>query len=398
MTALFIAALSCAIWVYLLAARGGFWRAAQRDDAGLPTTPEKMHWPRVVAVIPARDEAALIGVAIGSLLRQDYRGSVALVVVDDHSTDGTAEAVARAAAAAGGSARVTVLAVPSLPDGWTGKLWALHHGIGHVQTLPDRPDYLLLTDADIDYADDTLTLLVRRTVGGNLVLASLMARLRCQSFAERALIPAFVFFFQMLYPFAWVNRADRPLAAAAGGCMLVQRHALQAAGGVEAIRGELIDDCALARLLKPHGRIWLGLTERVRSLRATATFSEIRRLVARCAYAQLQFSPWRLGGVTAGMVVVYLAPPALALFGSGAPQLLGALAWAQMALAFQPTLRLYAVSPWWGPALPAIAMTYVAFTLDSAYQYLRGRGGAWKGRVHCQPPASAASGRSRESP
>lgn len=389
MTLLAIAALSCATWAYLLAARGGFWRATQRDDAGTPNAADESPRPRVVAVIPARDEAALISATLGSLLRQDYRGSFAIIVVDDHSSDGTAAA---ARAAAGGSGRLTVLSAPSLPEGWTGKLWAMHHGIDHARALPDPPDYLLLTDADIHYAEGVLAALVRRAVGADLVLASLMARLHCQSLAERALIPAFVFFFQMLYPFAWVNRADRPTAAAAGGCMLVQRRALEAAGGVEAIRGELIDDCALARLLKPHGRIWLGLTERVRSVRAGAGFAEIRRMVARCAYAQLRFSPWRLGAVAAAMIVTYLAPPALALFGSGPTQLLGALAWALMALAFQPTLRLYAVSPAWGLALPAIAATYLAFTFDSGYQHLRGRGGAWKGRIHREPPAAADSG------
>lgn len=393
MTALVIALLCCAVWIYLLAARGGFWRAAQRDDTDLAPASATVLWPRVVAVIPARDEAAVIAQTMASLLRQDYRGNFALIVVDDHSTDGTATAARQAAAASGKSGQVTVLAAPDLADGWTGKLWAMHHGVSHAQTLPEPPDYLLLTDADIHYADDTLTELVRRAERDCLVLTSLMARLRCQSPAERALIPAFIFFFQMLYPFAWVNRADRSTAAAAGGCMLVQRQALQAAGGVEAICVELIDDCALARLLKAQGPIWLGLSERVRSVRANATFSEIRRMVARSAYAQLRFSPWRVAGATMAMVVTYLAPPALTLLGGGTPQLLGALAWAQMALAFQPTLRRYAASPWWGLALPAIATTYVAFTLDSAYQHLRGRGGAWKGRVHRQPSASAIRGR-----
>jgi hopene-associated glycosyltransferase HpnB len=301
----------------------------------------------------------------------------------------------QAAAAASASDRVTVLAAPSLPDGWTGKLWAVHRGVGVAQTLPEPPDYLLLTDADVVYADDMLTALVRRTVRDHLVLTSLMARLRCQSFAERALIPAFIFFFQMLYPFAWVNRTDRATAAAAGGCMLVHRRSLQAAGGVEAIRGELIDDCALARLLKGYGPIWLGLTERVRSVRAYSSLDEIRRMVVRCAYAQLQFSPWRLACATAAMIVSFLAPPVLALLGNGTAQWLGALAWAQMALAFQPTLRLHAVSPWWGLALPAIAATYVVFTLDSAYQHMRGRGGEWKGRVHCRISSREASGHRR---
>ena len=395
MTALLIASLSCVIWFYLLAARGGFWRAAQRDDPRLAVATQDAQWPRVVAVIPARNEAAVVGETIASLLRQDYRGDLALIVVDDHSSDDTAAVARQAAAAASASDRVTVLAAPSLPDGWTGKLWAVHRGVGVAQALPEPPDYLLLTDADVIYADDLLTALVRRTVRDHLVLTSLMARLRCQSIAERALIPAFIFFFQMLYPFAWVNRTDRATAAAAGGCMLVHRRSLQAAGGIEAIRGELIDDCALARLLKGYGPIWLGLTERVRSVRAYSSLDEIRRMVVRCAYAQLQFSPWRLACATAAMIVTFLAPPVLALLGSGTAQLLAALAWAQMALAFQPTLRLYAVSPWWGLALPAIAATYVVFTLDSAYQHMRGRGGEWKGRVHCRMSSREASGHHR---
>src|SRR3989441_2437755 len=373
MTALLIALLSCVIWIYLLAARGGFWRALQRGDERPTIAPPNLRWPSVVAIIPARNEAAVIGGSIGSLLRQNYRGSFAVIVVDDHSTDGTAAAARHAAAAEGASDRVIVLAAPRLPDGWTGKLWAMHRGVGHAQALPEPPDYLLLIDADIHCADETLTELIRRAVRDGLLLTSLMAKLRCQSFVERALIPAFIFFFQMLYPFAWVNRADRATAAAAGGCMLVNRRSLQVTGGIEAIRGELIDDCALARLLKGHGPIWLGLTERVHSVRAYASLAEMRRMIVRCAYAQLRFSPWLLAGATAAMIITYLAPPALALFGSGAAQLLGALAWAQMALALQPTLRLYALSPWWGLALPVIAATYVVFMFDSAYQHRRGR-------------------------
>jgi hopene-associated glycosyltransferase HpnB len=391
MMALLVGSFACIIWAYLLAARGGFWRAAQRDDARPIMVPEVVQWPRVVAVIPARDEGAVIEETLGSLLRQDYRGSFDVIVVDDHSTDDTATEARRIAAALGAAARVTVLAAPSLPDGWTGKLWALHHGVSHAQALPEPPDYLLLSDADIRYSDDALTQLAVRALHERTVLISLMAILSCRSFAERALIPAFIFFFQMLYPFAWVNRADRATAAAAGGCMLVHRRSLQAVGGIEAIRGELIDDCALARLLKDHGPIWLGLTERVHSVRAYASLAEMRRMIVRCAYAQLRFSPWVLAGATAAMVITYLAPPALALFGSGAARLLGALAWAQMALALQPTLRLYAVSPWWGLALPAIAATYVVFMLDSAYQHRRGRGGEWKGRVHRGTSAREAS-------
>jgi len=393
MTVLAIAALSFVVWIYLLAARGGFWRAAQRDDRSMMLPGQHIVWPSIVAIIPARDEAALIGENISTLLGQDYRGSFRVIVVDDHSSDDTAAVARRTATAAGSSERVTVLAAPGLPDGWTGKLWALHHGIRSIQTLPEAPEYLLLTDADTRYADNTLTELVRWAVHDRLVLTSLMARLHCDSFAERALIPAFVFFFQMLYPFAWVNRRDRSTAAAAGGCMLVQRQALEESGGIPAIRDELIDDCALARLLKRRGGIGLSLTRRVQSARAYRSISEVRGMVIRCAYAQLGFSPWWLAVATGAMIVTYLAPPVLAVLGMGIPRLLGALAWAQMALALQPTLRFYGVSPWWGVAFPAIAAVYLVFTIDSACRHLRGKGGEWKGRIHRGAASHEISGR-----
>src|ERR1700681_4423836 len=382
--ALLIASLSCVIWVYLLTARGGFWRSAQRDDTRAAMPAQANSWPRVVAVVPARDEAEIIGESIASLLQQDYRGDFAVIVVDDHSSDGTAAVAGRAAIAAGASGRVTVLSAPPLPRGWTGKLWAQHHGVNHAHALPEPPDYLLLTDADIRHADDTLTELVLRAVHDRTVLTSLMASLHCEKLAERAMIPAFIFFFQMLYPFTWVNRANRPTAAAAGGCMLVHRQSLQAAGGIEAIRGELIDDCALARLLKSQVPIWLGLTRRVRSVRAYATVGEIRDMIVRSAYAQLRFSPWWLAFTTAAMLVVYVAPPLMTLFASGMPRFLGMVAWVFMTLAFQPTLRFYRVSPLCGVALPAIAASYLVFTLESAYCTNVPIGGEWKGRVHCR--------------
>ena len=216
-----------------------------------------------------------------------------------------------------------------------------------------------------------------------LVLTSLMVKLRCESFAEHANIPAFIFFFQMLYPFPWVNRPQSAVAAAAGGCMLVRADALRRAGGIEVIRGALIDDCALAKALKAHGPIWLGLTERVRSIRPYPAFADIRRMVARSAYAQLRYSPLLLLGTVAGMVLTYLVPPFMALFGSGATRVIGIGTWALMAVAFQPTLRFYRLSPLWGFALPAIALQYMLFTLDSAYQYVRGR--AERGRAACRP-------------
>ena len=382
MMALVVASVSLVAWLYLLMGRGGFWRAVPRDDVGVTKASEWSDWPRVTAVIPARNEAELIGENIRSLLRQDYRGEFSLIVVDDHSSDDTAAIVRRVASAAPG--RVTVLAAPTLPEGWTGKLWALNHGIRYAESLPEPPDYVLPTDADIRHATDSLTSLVTRARRNSLVLTSLMARLRCETLAERALIPAFVFFFQMLYPFTWVNRIERKTAAAAGGCMLVHRRALSSGGGIDAIRGEIIDDCALAQLLKRQGPIWIGLSERVYCTRSCRSINAIRRMIVRSAFAQLRFSSWWLACAIAAMSIVFVAPALVVIFGEGVARVLAALAWACMAVAFQPMLRFYGVSPWWGLALPAIAAVYVIFTLDSAFQHLRGRGGEWKGRVRAR--------------
>jgi hopene-associated glycosyltransferase HpnB len=373
-----LACVALLVWLYLVAARGGFWMAAVRDDAG----PVPSQWPPVTAVIPARDEAKGVGETIESLLRQDYPGKLSIVLVDDQSTDGTGDAARRAAEAASAPERLVVLAGAALPVGWTGKLWAMKQGIDFAQA--GEPTYLLLTDADIVYERDAVSRLVAKAQDRELVLTSWMVKLRCETFAERALIPAFVFFFEMLYPFAWVNRPDHATAAAAGGCMLTRRDALIAAGGIESIRDALIDDCALAQRMKTQGPIWLSLTERARSTRAYPGFKDIRRMVARSAYAQLRYSPVLLAGTVTGMAVIYLAPVLLALFGHGFAQTAGWLTWAVMTIAFQPVLRFYGLSPLWGPFLPAIALAYMAFTLDSAYQNARGRGGLWKGRVQAK--------------
>lgn len=376
-TALGLAAL--AIWLYLLSARGGFWLARDRDDR--ENLPGPARWPSVVAVVPARNEADVIGQSVGSLVNQDYPGAFRIVLVDDGSDDGTA-AVAQQASASDGGKRLDIVRGAALPTGWTGKLWAMQQGVQHAIASADRPDYFLLTDADIGHSPDNLKALVARAERENRVLVSLMAELSCATWAERFLVPAFVFFFQMLYPFAWVARQQRRLAAAAGGCMLVRREALEKAGGIAAIRFEIIDDCALARRLKGEGSIWLGLTRRARSLRPYGGVGEIGRMVSRSAYAQLGYSPLLLAGTVAGMVLTYLVPPALALFGdNGLARGMGLCAWGLMALAFQPMLRFYRVAPLWGVALPIIGMTYTLFTVLSAFQVWRGRGGMWKGRA-----------------
>lgn len=372
----FVALIALVIWLYLLLARGGFWLNTERDDRAAA---EPASWPRVVAVVPARNEADTIGEAVGALLRQDYPGSFTIVLVDDDSSDGTAEIARRAAGAKAEQLHVVTSRI--LPGGWTGKLWAMKQGIDAAMASPQPPDYLLLTDADIVHAPDSVRRLTAHAQAGGLVLTSLMVKLRCESFAERVSIPAFIFFFQMLYPFSRVNRAESPVAAAAGGCMLVKADALRKAGGIETIRTALIDDCALAKTLKAQGPIWLGLTDRVHSIRRYPDFAGIRRMVARSAYAQLRYSPILLAATVAGMLLTYLAPPAFTLFGSAIARVVGLIAWLVMAAAFVPTLRFYRLSPLWGIALPAIALLYMLFTLDSAYQYMRGRGGSWKGRA-----------------
>lgn len=364
--------LTLGIWAYLLMARGGFWRADQTDTEASPTPPI---WPAVTAVVPARNEADVIARSVGSLLAQDYPGPFEVILVDDDSTDGTAAA---ALAVAGGAQRLTMLRGQPLIAGWTGKLWAMSQGIAAAGATPK---YLWLTDADIAHDPDNLRRLVSRAEAEGLSLASLMADLHCETFAERLLIPAFVLFFQMVYPFRWVNRPAHRLAGAAGGCMLVQREALARSGGVAAIRSAVIDDCALAANLKVQGPIWLGLTRRARSLRPYASVGVIGQMIARSAYAQLDYSPLKLAGTTLGLALTYLAPPALTLFGDGLARWAGLAAWAAMALAFQPMLRAYRRSPLWGIALPLIATLYGAFTLRSAIDVWRGRGGQWKGRA-----------------
>jgi hopene-associated glycosyltransferase HpnB len=372
-----VAMLALAIWIYLLVGRGRFWLAGERDSRNEPPPPPR--WPRVVAVIPARDEAETIADTIRSLLAQAYPGPFSVILVDDESRDGTAD-VARAV---GAPDRLTVLSGRPLPAGWTGKLWAMSQGV-EAASLGQAPDYLLLTDADISYAPDALAQLVGRAEAGGYALTSLMVKLRCESLAERCFVPAFIYFFQMLYPFAWVNRPRHLLGAAAGGCMLVRPAALRAVGGLGSIRGALIDDCALGAALKTQGPIWLGLTERVASARPYDRVADIRRMVARSAYAQLGYSPLMLAGCTLGMALTFLTGPLLAMAGTGLPQLLGGVVWAMICISYQPILRFYRRSPLWGLAVPAIALAYMAFTLDSAYQHWRGRGGLWKGRVQAQ--------------
>ncbi len=381
-----IAFVPVVISAYLIFGRGWFWLCRERDDAegaetaerrprGAPSEP-----PSVAAVIPARDEAEVIARSVGSLLRQDYQGRFSIVIVDDQSSDDTAGVARAAAAALGAAERVRIAAGSAPPPGWTGKLWAMRQGLAALDADPEPPEFVLFTDTDIAYAPRTLQRLVAIAQSTDSVLISLMAKLRCVSSAERLLASAFIFFFQKLYPFAWVNDARRATAAAAGGCMLVRREALAQAGGLEMMRSALIDDCALAALMKQQGAIWLGLTENVQSLRAHADFADFGQMIVRSAFAQLRYSTILLLGTIIGMAATYLAPPLFALFAHGAARAAGVIAWGMMAVAFAPMLRFCRQPPIFGLALPAVAAAYTVFTIESAIQHWRGRGGQWKGR------------------
>lgn len=374
-----LAALALATWIYFLLGRGGFWLTPKYDD--LQPQPAAQHWPAIVAVVPARNEADSIADSVTSILRQPYPGALSMVLIDDQSDDGTAELAREAAAGIDASDRLTVLSGRELPAGWTGKMWAVQQGLDLVASRPQRPQFVLLTDADIVYSADVLMRLVARAQTENLAMASIMAKLRCVSFAERFLIPAFIFFFEMLYPFSWVARADCTTAAAAGGCILARWDFLQRIGGIQSIRGSLIDDCALGAKLKTQGPVWLGFSQHVRSVRPSEKILQVGRMISRSAFAQLRYSVAILIGVMAAMALVFLVPVVLTFCGHGINRVFAGLSWLLMALAFQPTLRYYGQSPFWGLALPAIASAYMVFTINSAYQHFRGRGGLWKGRV-----------------
>ncbi len=374
-----LATLSLVIWLYLCLFHGKFWHSDQLLNYKLIN---KNDLPAVMCVIPARDEAESIGRTVRSLLDQDYSGGLSIVVVDDNSTDGTSEAVRAALRDGAEENRVRLIEGKPLEDGWVGKMWAVSQG---VETA-EEADYLLFTDADIAHAPGNVAQLVSMAEDEGLGLVSMMVRLRCVSVWERLLIPAFIYFFQKLYPFPRVNAPNTNTAAAAGGCMLVHAGTLRSAGGIAAIRDKVIDDCALARLIKRHRPVWLSLTEETRSLRAYEELASIWRMVTRTAYVQLDHNPLWLFGTVAGMVILYLVPP-LALVsgmvsGDAAVSVLGGSVWLVMAWTYLPTLDLYRLNAGWALALPLAGILYVLMTLDSARLHYQGRGGAWKGRTY----------------
>lgn len=370
-------------WLILLFGRGGFWRANQRLPTlvtDLPDATATTRLPAVTAIVPARNEVEGIGACVTALLRQNYPGVVRVIVVDDQSDDGTAASAKMAAEKVGAADHLQVLCGQALPEGWAGKVWAMHQGV----LAADNVALLWFTDADIVHGPEVLQRLVAHQQRENRALVSLMVMLSCRSFWERLLIPPFIFFFQMLYPFPWVNDSRRKLAGAAGGCMLLRRDMLLQAGGFAAMRGALIDDCTLAALLKPFGPIWLGLGAESYSLRDYRYLGEIWRMVARSAYVQLQFSPWKLLEAVIGMLFLYALPVIWLMMGLWLQQWLwiipSALSLLLMCRAYFPSVRLYAQNGLWVLTLPVAAMLYTLMTLDSARRHYLGRGGYWKGR------------------
>ncbi|GAB5374682.1 MAG: glycosyltransferase [Acuticoccus sp.] len=382
MTAL--ALLSLAIWLVLLLARGAFWRTAgdMLPAATAPAGQDGADAGPILAIVPARDEADVLPRTLPLLLAQEVPGGFSVLLVDDHSTDGTAEVARRLAAEADLSARLDIVQSKPLPAGWTGKLWAMRCGLAAADAAGTAAPRILFTDADIAWQPGALAGLVAESERRGAVLASLMVRLRAASAAERWLIPPFVYFFRMLYPFRWVADPHRRTAAAAGGAMLIDRAALQRAGGLAAIRTALIDDVAMGTLMKREGPVWLGLTKAVHSVRAYASVGDVRAMVVRSAYAELRYSPWRLLVAIAGLALTFVVPPVAALWGDGAvARLAGLAAWAAMALSFAPMAALYGVGLWRGVLLPAVAALYGVFTVESAVRSWRGEGGRWKGRI-----------------
>jgi hypothetical protein len=375
--------LSLLIWGYLILGRGGFWRihddsakvvsSDENSGAGIPV--------RIAVIVPARNEADVVGRAISSLVRQEGPHSIQIFLVDDASTDETAQAARGGAQAAGCLERLIVITGRSLPSSWSGKLWAMQQGIERARNI--NPDFFLFTDADIEHASNSVSTLVSVAQSRPCDMASFMVKLHCETLSEKLLVPAFVYFFFKLYPPQWIADPRRATAGAAGGCILIRPSALETAGGIQAIRQEVIDDCALAaRVKRSGGRLWLGTSATTRSIRPYGSFSEIGRMISRSAFSQLRHSVILLLVSIVGMAITYLLPPGLAIFSYRAvPATLGVTAWLLMVVSYVPVLRLYRLNPLWALVLPLAAIFYMGATFHSAWKYWTGRGGQWKGRI-----------------
>lgn len=385
MLTLFLASFALLIWLGLAFAHAGFWRI---EPTVVPSAPRR--WPSVTVVIPARDEAEGIAATLTSLWEQDYPLPLPIIVVDDHSQDDTAAIARETARKMGREAELHLVEALPLPQGWAGKVWAMQQGLDRAayarsasgNASENMADYILFSDADIVHGPDAVRELICRAEADGCDLVSFMVRLHCDTRAERLMIPAFVFFFRLLYPFARVNDPAHPLAGAAGGTMLVRRKALERIGGLEGIRGALIDDCALAREVKKGGyRLWLGLSPSSQSSRRYARLAEILHMIARTAYTQLRYSPLLLLGCVLGLALTFLSPPLLLLFTQGWAAVLGGSAWLLMSWLYLPMVRFYRQSPLWAALLPLTALLYLYATLLSAWRHYRGQGGQWKGRM-----------------
>ena len=373
----FLACIPLLIWLYLLLGRGRFWLVSQHF---IPANLVPAQGKKVCVVIPARDEAAVIQATVASLLHQQSQLSIQVIVVDDNSTDGTAEAARKAAEQANSRDKLTVLQGKPLPPGWSGKLWALSQGVELASGL--HPDYLLFTDADIVHSEHNVSELVALAEARGYDLTSLMVKLKCATIAEKTLLPAFVFFFLKLYPPAWIASGRRKTAGAAGGCALIRPAALQRIGGLSAIRQEVIDDCALAGAVKANGgSVWLGLAKQNLSTRSYGTFRDVGAMISRTAFNQLHHSILLLIATTLGLVVTYVLPLVFLFTGHASVAALGLVTWLLMSLAYLPMVRFYGQSVLWAFALPAIATFYMGATIHSAVRYWSGKGGTWKGRV-----------------
>ncbi len=375
--ALIAGALCVLAWLYLLLGHGRFWMVQRLVAPTLP--PAKIIAP-IAVVIPARNEVDAIGRSVGSLLRQSCADALHIFVVDDNSTDGTGEAARQAAIDLSQEQRVTVLSGRPLPYGWSGKLWAVQQGI--EQALALHPQFLLLTDADVEHSPDNVATLVALAESKGYDVASFMVKLHCRSIAEKLLIPAFVFLFFLLYPPEWIRNPRRKTAGAAGGCILIRPGALERIGGITAIRHEIIDDCALALAVKTTGRkVWLGLTSETRSLRRYKSFGEIERMIARTAFNQLRHSLWLLLGAVVGMTWLYLLPLGLLASRTLIFMAMGAVAYLLMITLYLPMIRFYRLNQLWALSLPLSAAFYMVATIHSAAKFWTGRGGEWKGRA-----------------
>jgi len=385
--ALILAIISLLIWVVLTFLRGAFWQVLAFDD-DIAKQESLERWPRVVTIVPARNEAEFIARTVESLVKQEYAGELRVTVVDDHSEDGTGTLAREAALRAGGNERVLNLQGAALESGWTGKLLAMQQGV--ESSAAQQAEYFWFTDADIEHEPDTLRRVVQRAEKDKLDLVSLMVLAQVNSLPERLLIPPFLYFFLKLYPPRWTASRGGKTAGAAGGCILLKRAALERIGGLAAIRGEVIDDCTLARAVKrTGGGIWMGLTRKSVSLRTYTSFGEIRDVIARTAFTQLGYSGLALAGTLLGMLVTYLLPVIFTFSAQAVVWRLGLAAWALMAITYLPTVRFYRMSPLWAAALPLAAAFYTYATWLSAVRYWLGRGGQWKGRAQAPVKSSA---------